>query len=111
MFPTEKTVQLEDGVNVDLIVHSGQTTTLDPSKCHHYRNISVEAGARLTTKPWDGKAGGLLRPRAAGLVKVERHGSIDVSGCGHTDSDVCSDGVDGNGRQVSRYGDGGGGHA
>ena len=54
----------------------------------HYDNVTVYAGATLTTDAWDGAVGGVLAFRAAGTLWVEDTGSITVSELGYLAGDT-----------------------
>ncbi|WP_375755136.1 MYXO-CTERM sorting domain-containing protein [Corallococcus exercitus] len=46
-----------------------------------YSDVVIEAGARLTASPWDGKSGGILAMLVTG--KVVNEGRVDVDGLGY----------------------------
>ncbi len=54
----------------------------------HYEDVTVYAGATLSTDPWDGAGGGVLAFRASGTVWIEDGGEITVSELGYLAGDT-----------------------
>jgi len=72
---------LGDGSDGDLRVRN--RVVLAPDQLHQYRSVTVQRGGVLTTRGWDGNAGGVLHLRVQGELVVEEGGTIDVSGLGY----------------------------
>ncbi len=56
------------------------STTAQVVRVPQYRNVTVNSGASITAKTWDGYSGGIVAFRATGTVMI--NGSIDVSADG-----------------------------
>ena len=86
---------------------SGQTIVLQ--RVPHYTDVSVAAGATLTTAAWDGSRGGVLAFRATGTVSVASGGLISVSELGYAGGETGTNFNDDayQGESLAGLGDGG----
>ncbi|MDG1480426.1 MAG: putative metal-binding motif-containing protein, partial [Myxococcota bacterium] len=57
--------------------------TVSIQRVPHYEDVTVYAGALLTTTPWDGERYGVLAFRAAGTVTIEDGGAISTDELGY----------------------------
>jgi len=65
---------------------SGQVVVLQ--RVPQYTDVTVAAGAALTTSPWDGAGGGVLAFRATGTVSVAATGAVTVAELGYAGGDT-----------------------